>query len=139
MKHPGEGLRLGMFEIVVESEFSAAHALTIAGQREMLHGHDWRVTLTLEGERLDPDGLLCDFHTVQNTLRELTDRFHNRNLNDTAPFDRVNPSAEQVAKFIGDRMVSFVSEFAPHARVAMVTVTEAPRCKAAYRPQVEAR
>lgn len=123
-----------MFEIVVESEFSAAHALMIAGQRETLHGHDWKVTLTLEGALLDPDGLLCDFHTIQDSLHELTDRFHNGNLNEIEPFNRVNPSAEQVAKHIGDSMADLLRELAPHARVSRVSVTEAPRCMAVYKP-----
>lgn len=124
-----------MFEIVVESEFSAAHALMIAGQRENLHGHDWHVTVTLEGKLLDPDGLLCDFHTVESALRELTGRFNNQNLNEVAPFDRVNPSAEQVAKFIGDSMAEYLVDIAPHARVSRVSLTEAPRCMAVYRPE----
>ncbi|MFM7809110.1 MAG: 6-pyruvoyl trahydropterin synthase family protein, partial [Planctomycetota bacterium] len=49
-----------MFELRVRRKFSAAHAITMAGQVEALHGHDWRVSVRVRGERLDGDGLLCD-------------------------------------------------------------------------------
>ncbi|HBS28686.1 MAG TPA: 6-carboxytetrahydropterin synthase QueD, partial [Phycisphaerales bacterium] len=71
---------------------------------EPLHGHDWRVTVTVAGETLDDDGLLCDFHTIEEALEDIVRPFHNRNLNEVAPFDRLNPSAELVAKHIAERL-----------------------------------
>lgn len=124
-----------MYEIIVESSFSAAHAITIAGERETLHGHNWHVTATIAGEKLDPDGLLCDFHTVRDMLQEIIAPFENRNLNEVGPFDRVNPSAENVARHIADELGSRLDEgLAPHAAVAAVSVTEATGCRAVYRP-----
>ncbi len=126
-----------MYEIRVEHEFAAAHALSIAGAREPIHGHNWRVTLTIAGPTLDDDGLLADFHTVELALRETCDPFHNANLNDSPPFDRVNPTAELVAKHIADALAERLDPaLAPHARVVSVTITEAPRCRATYtRPE----
>ncbi|QYU66529.1 6-carboxytetrahydropterin synthase [Leptolyngbya sp. 15MV] len=54
-----------MYEIDVQAEFSAAHAIRIAGIVEPLHGHNWHVTATVVGPELDADGLLCDFHTIE--------------------------------------------------------------------------
>ena len=130
------GLESSMFEIEVEAEFSAAHAIMIAGEREPLHGHNWHVVAKVAGEALDGEGLLCDFHTVEGMLRELTGRFHNRNLNEVSPFDRVNPTAELVAKHLGDELAGGLDgALSPHAWVESVSVTEAAGCRATYRPR----
>jgi 6-pyruvoyltetrahydropterin/6-carboxytetrahydropterin synthase len=122
-----------MYEISVETEFAAAHAIVIAGTREPLHGHNWHVEVKVSGERLDADGLLCDFHTVEDLLREIVSPFHNRNLNEVEPFDRVNPTAELVAKHIGDELASGLNAtLMPAAWVSSVRVTEAARCRATY-------
>lgn len=122
-----------MYEITVEADFSAAHAIVIAGSREPIHGHNWHVVVTIAGDALDADGLLCDFHTVEDVLRGLIEPFHNRNLNDIPPFDRTNPTAELIAKHLGDRLAESLNPaLAPAAWVASVRVTEAVRCRATY-------
>ena len=124
-----------MYEITVEADFSAAHALTVAGIKEPLHGHNWHVTVTLVGDELDDDGLLCDFHTVEGTLRTIVEVFNNQNINDHAAFRENNPSAERVAEYIAAELDQRLApSLAPHARLAAVRVTEAPRCTATYRP-----
>ncbi|GJM20048.1 MAG: 6-carboxytetrahydropterin synthase QueD [Phycisphaeraceae bacterium] len=124
-----------MFEITVEADFSAAHALTVAGIKEPVHGHNWHVTVTLVGDELDDDGLLCDFHTVEGTLHAIVEVFNNQNINDHAAFRENNPSAERVAEYIAGELDQRIAPtLAPHARLAAVTVTEAPRCTATYRP-----
>jgi 6-pyruvoyltetrahydropterin/6-carboxytetrahydropterin synthase len=120
-----------MFELQIESRFSAAHALRIGGAREPLHGHDFHVTLTVGGETLDADGLLCDFHTIEEALQLITGRFHNRSLNETPPFDRVNPTAELVAKHIADELGAMLPA---EVKIISVRLTEAPGCAAVYRP-----
>lgn len=128
-----------MYEIDVQAEFSAAHAIRIAGIVEPLHGHNWHVTATVVGPELDADGLLCDFHTIEQSLRQITARFHNRNLNDCPPFrpaDRdpgINPTAELVARQIARELSAAIDlSLAPHARLVRVRVTEAPGCAATY-------
>ncbi|MDX9910715.1 MAG: 6-carboxytetrahydropterin synthase [Phycisphaerales bacterium] len=129
-----------MYEISVHGEFCAAHALSIAGVREAVHGHNWRVTLVVSGEELDPDGLLCDFHTIERTLREVLRPMNNQDLNSLAPFDKVNPSAEHVARYIYDEMhVRLDEALAPHASVSRVSITEAPGCVATFRPKGSAK
>ena len=124
-----------MYEITVEREFCAAHALEIAGTREPMHGHNFRVTVTVAGDKLDGDGLLCDFHTVNAVLKEVCRPFVNQNLNETPPFNRVNPTAELIAKHVGDEMVTRLEDaLAPAARIAAVRVTETTGCAATYRP-----
>lgn len=122
-----------MFELTVQTVFSAAHAIVIAGEREAVHGHDWHVTACLEGGDLDDDGLLVDFHAVEASLAEIIRPFRNASLNTTPPFDRVNPTAEEVARYIGVSLDRSVRGLGGRARVAWVRVTEAPGCAATYR------
>lgn len=120
------------FAIEIEHEFCAAHAIVIAGQREPVHGHNWRVRVTLTSGRLDSDSLVCDFHAAESALRAITAPFTNANLNETPPFDAINPTAERVAEHIGQAMEEALQ---PSARVESVRVTEAPGCAAIWRPR----
>jgi len=131
-----------MYEIAIQAGFSAAHAVTIAGRPEAPHDHDWTVTVRLGGERLDDDGLLCDFHAAGHVLGEIVGSLHKRDLNRTPPFDRTNPSAERVARFIAERFDHQFIEIglAPAGvHVMSVSVTEAPGCVATFRPGGTAR
>ena len=130
-----------MFALELQAHFSAAHAIVMNGVREPLHGHDWHVTANIEGEKLDRDGLLVDFHHVQHALHAIIRPFHNANLNEVSPFTKVNPSAEQVAQHIAqelDRALqSWVRERPKNVksgapRVKSVRVTEAVGCAAVY-------
>lgn len=118
-----------MYLIRIERSFSAAHSLDIGGVREPIHGHNWAVGATLAGPSLDADGLLVDFHAMERALDGIVGRFHNRNLNDTPPFDRVNPSAELVAQFIA---VELSGHLPRGVFVQSVSVGEAPGCTATY-------
>ena len=126
------------FRLELTSVFSAAHAIVISGWREPLHGHDWRVTVTIEGPTLDDDGLLVDFHAVEEVLKAIIATFHNRSLNETAPFDVTNPTAELVAKHIGDGISGWLrkdaSATARNIRLVKVRITEAVGCAAIYIP-----
>ncbi len=129
-----------MFTIRVEHTIAAAHAISIAGAMEPLHGHNWRVQVTVESSRLDSDGLVCDFHTVHESLLEVLQPFDNRNFNDVRPFGNgtngtINPTAERIAEHVGKELVERLGDsLAPDARIAAVSVTEAPGCVATYVP-----
>lgn len=126
-----------MFEISVQTEFAAAHAIVINGEREPLHGHNWHVTVTLGGPRLDAEGLLCDFHQVESRLAGLVALYHNRNLNEIAPFNgALNPSAENVALHIAEELTrSLQGRLPAGVKLTSVRITEAPGCAATYRPE----
>jgi 6-pyruvoyltetrahydropterin/6-carboxytetrahydropterin synthase len=126
-----------MFELSVETTFAAAHAIVIKGDREAVHGHNWQVTVTVSGAEVDGDGLLVDFHALERVLADVTRPFRNGNLNQIPPFDRVNPTAENVARHIGKVIEERLGgPGAPRkvARVSAVRVTEAPGCAVVYRP-----
>ena len=115
--------------------FMSAHMATWEGACEPLHGHNWRVEAVVEGPRLDADGLLCDFHAVEEALESVLAPLDNADLNTAPPLQGSNPSAEVVARHICERlMAALEGELAPGARVARVSVTEAPGCRAEYEP-----
>jgi len=122
-----------MFEITVQAEFCAAHTITINKHEEPIHGHNWRVTAAVTADRLDHDGLLCDFHLVERELQAIIAPFINNNLNDIHPFTSLNPTAEHVAMHIGDQLAEKLDgHLANNARVTRVSITEAPGCVATY-------
>lgn len=125
-----------MHEVSVKAVFSAAHAIVIRGVREPVHGHDWHVTATVGGATLDADGLLVDFHALEAAIGRIIAPFRNANLNESVPFDRVNPTAENVAGHIGARLEAALDldARARGVRVRSVSVTEAPGCVATWRP-----
>src|SRR5947209_5647632 len=90
-----------MFEICVEHTFSAGHALrNYYGKCENVHGHNYRVQVGIEGSELDENGLLHDFADLKKRLRATTEYLDHQFINDLRPFDVINPSAENIARFI---------------------------------------
>jgi 6-pyruvoyltetrahydropterin/6-carboxytetrahydropterin synthase len=121
-----------MFEISVEETFAAGHALRgYRGKCENVHGHNYRVQLTIEGAELDSIGLLIDFVEVKKLIRGVVEYLDHRFINDLPPFDAVNPSAENLAKYFYDQVSAGVK--AP-ARLGRVTIWETDITSATYRP-----
>jgi 6-pyruvoyltetrahydropterin/6-carboxytetrahydropterin synthase len=121
-----------MYELRVESDFRAIHAVTMGGRPESAHDHTWHVTVVVAGPALDAEGLLCDFHVVERQLERVLTPLRDCDLNETPPFDHVNPSAEMVARHIADAIGPGIP---PGVSLAAVSVTEAPGCTAVYRPE----
>lgn len=124
-----------MFEITVQSVFAAAHAIRLGGSKEPTHGHNWLVLIAVGSETLDANDLVCDFHLVESCLHDVIGPLRNRHLNETPPFDRINPTAERVAEHIAHAVGrSLAGRLPASARLVRVEVTEAPGCSAIYRP-----
>jgi 6-pyruvoyltetrahydropterin/6-carboxytetrahydropterin synthase len=121
-----------MYELSVEREFCAAHAIVIHGRREPVHGHNFRVQVVVAGPTLDSNGLLCDFHVIERDIDAVISRFNNADLNATPPFDRLNPTAEHVAMHIGHEVAKKLPQ---RIRMLRTTVSEAPGCKASFVPE----
>jgi 6-pyruvoyltetrahydropterin/6-carboxytetrahydropterin synthase len=89
-----------MFEVSVEDTFAAGHALRgYRGKCENPHGHNYKVQITLHGERLDNIGLLFDFKDLKSAMGEIVERLDHKFINDLEPFTELNPSAENMAKY----------------------------------------
>lgn len=123
-----------MFEVTVEQTFAAGHALrNYHGKCENTHGHNFRVRVTIQGEKLDETGLLVDFLDVKREMQKVIDRLDHQFLNDLKPFETLNPSAENIAKYFHDELSGGLSTGA-RTRIAEVRVWETDIAAAAYRP-----
>jgi 6-pyruvoyltetrahydropterin/6-carboxytetrahydropterin synthase len=123
-----------MFEVSVEYGFAAGHALrNYKGKCENVHGHNYRVHVTVAGETLNEAGLLVDFSDLKRAIQSLVSRFDHQFLNQVAPFDQLNPSAENLAKYISDGMEPPLQE--QGLRIQAVTVWETDASSATYRPR----
>lgn len=92
-----------MFEVTVDDTFAAGHYLrNYKGKCENPHGHNYRVRVTLQGKELDKAGLLLDFKDLKQVMRPVIERLDHQMINDVEPFTKVNPSAENLAKFFFD-------------------------------------
>jgi 6-pyruvoyltetrahydropterin/6-carboxytetrahydropterin synthase len=94
-----------MFVVTVQAHYDSAHYLrNYKGKCERLHGHRYVVELALATTELDKAGIAFDFVDVKKHLRELADYLDHQNLNDMPPFDALEPSAENQAKYFYDEM-----------------------------------
>lgn len=94
-----------MFEVTIIKSFSAAHLLAeIGGKCEELHGHNFKVEITAAAEKLNSNGLLIDFRFLKKVLEEILEEIDHKHLNTLTAFTGINPSAENIAKYICDKM-----------------------------------
>jgi len=121
-----------LYELFIQATFSAAHNLReYKGKCERLHGHNWRVDLTLEANALNREGMVLDFTEAKRILREVLDPFDHTYLNEVPPFDRLNPSSENLARLIAEAVAG---RLPAGIRVAAVTTWESESAAATYRP-----
>ncbi len=126
-----------MFEVNVEAVFPAAHALrNYYGKTEPIHGHNWKLRVTIEGPELDSMGLLVDFIGLKKSIARVLGRLDHQFLNEVSPFDVINPSAENVARFICEDLGQDLPALQPETavRIARVEVWEMDQCSAVYKP-----
>jgi 6-pyruvoyltetrahydropterin/6-carboxytetrahydropterin synthase len=124
------------FEIRTVRSFSAAHQLRLYdGSLESLHGHNWRVEVTIEAAKLDSIGVVMDFHELERLVDQIIGPMHNKHLNELPPFAEMNPSAENVALHIA-RSLQLPSALT----LSRVQVWETPENSAAWcRDRADAR
>lgn len=114
-----------MYEITVKGHFDAAHYLREYGGRcENLHGHRWEVTVTLASRVLTSTGLAFDFVQLKKALKQVIGRFDHVCLDEVPPFDRINPSTENIARTVFQGMREAIGQ--GDAWVKCVTVWESP-------------
>lgn len=127
-----------MFEVSVHEKFAAGHSLrNYHGKCENVHGHNYKVKVTLVGEKLDENGLLVDFAILKKVLRKAVAYLDHQFINDLPPFDVWNPSAENIALYFGQEIQKGVDEgmgLVP-VRIKAVRVWETDTSVATYRPK----
>jgi 6-pyruvoyltetrahydropterin/6-carboxytetrahydropterin synthase len=94
-----------MYKVSRDVWFSAAHQLRgHRGKCEALHGHNWRVSVTVCAEDLDDLGMVVDFKVLKTHMQTVLERLDHQMLNDVPPFDVDNPSAERIARHVAEEV-----------------------------------
>ncbi|MFZ5644354.1 MAG: 6-carboxytetrahydropterin synthase QueD [Bacillota bacterium] len=124
-----------MFELTVKRRFAAAHRLLgYSGECATLHGHTWTVQVEVSGERLDSCGMLIDFKIIKEMIDGIIAQLDHNYLNDIDYFRAgVNPTAENLALFIFEKLKERLSGFSDSLSICGVRVWESPDASAYYR------
>lgn len=110
------------YKLSVIKGFASAHCLReYKGKCENMHGHNWKVRVALCGTELDKTGMLIDFTDIKAHLDKIMAFLDHKFLNETPPFDKINPTAENIASFIFNEIKKSETET---AKVCEVEVWE---------------
>ncbi len=120
-----------MYELRVEGDFSASHQLRgYKGKCENLHGHNWHIEMYVRGDELNEIGILVDFKDLREILKKVLTILDHSFLNDIIPFNEINPSAENIAKFIFDKAKDYTDKL--NIELYKIAVYETPKSMAVY-------
>ncbi len=122
-----------MYQISVEHHFDAAHFLrNYQGKCEALHGHHFGVVVKIRASGLDEVGLAYDFTVLKQHMADILSRFDHTCLNDVPPFDKINPSSENIASTIYNELKPKLA--GASVSLSGVEVWESPQSGVAYSP-----
>lgn len=94
-----------MYELTVLSHFAGAHQIRcLHGKCERLHGHNWKIEVTVASKRLGKEGLVIDFGVLKEKVEKVMKALDHTYLNDLPPFSRREPSSENIAKYVFDAL-----------------------------------
>ncbi len=120
-----------MYEATIETHFSAAHRLRqYNGECERLHGHNWKVQVSIVSAELDDLGMAIDFRELKDKTNALIDNLDHNYLNEIPPFTKLNPTTENMSKYIFDELSKTVNS--DSFKISKVTVWESLTCYASY-------
>ena len=118
-----------MYKICVKESFSAAHFLrNYKGKCEKVHGHNWVVAVTVGSAKLRK-GMVMDFVNLKKALEKVTGLLDHNFLNKIQHFEKINPTSENIAKFI---FASLKKSLPKPVKLLEVAVEETPSNKVTY-------
>ena len=120
-----------MYELTVVTQFAAAHQLRkFRGKCEKLHGHNWRIEVSLTGEKLNNAGVLIDFKEIKDATDRILEELDHSFLNELPKFKDQNPSSENIAAYIFEKLGSTLNN--NQIKVTKVTAWESDSAGASY-------
>jgi 6-pyruvoyltetrahydropterin/6-carboxytetrahydropterin synthase len=127
---------MAYYLLSAETRFSAAHRLPGVDRCDRVHGHDWRIRLTVrvDAAALGPAGMAVDLREVERAAQAAVEDFDHRDLNELPAFANLAPTAERVASLVFERAGIHLGRIAPGARIEEVEVWETPDYRVVYRP-----
>jgi len=119
-----------MFTISVETHFRASHQLTLPdGSKEPVHAHNWLLTADVSSDKLNSMGLVMDFNQLKAIIVKVIAEFDNTALNRISYFQQNNPSAENVAKYIYEKLRIRLPK---GVQLRNIRIFEEPGCSAKF-------
>lgn len=120
-----------MYELTVISHFSGAHRLRyLHGKCEELHGHNWKVEVLVSSSKLNQEGVVIDFKILKQKLEKVLKSLDHTFLNDLPYFSGQEPSSENIAKYVFDRLKVELKGFS--VKMAKVSAWESETSCATY-------
>lgn len=121
----------GTFEVYIKTHFSAAHRLCgYPGDCARVHGHNWIVEVYVRSKELNEIGIAIDFREIKTAVKEVLARMDHTDLNDLAAFHDVNPSSENIARYLYLELGRILNT--ETVQVSRVKVCETPGAGAFY-------
>jgi 6-pyruvoyltetrahydropterin/6-carboxytetrahydropterin synthase len=119
------------YRVKVEDQFSAAHRIQeIGGKCENLHGHNWKVSVSIQADKLSQHGLVTDFRKLKTQLKKILKEMDHSYLNEIPSFKKINPTSENIAKYIYDNLSKKINN--ERIKVKSIEVAESENSKASY-------
>ena len=120
-----------MHQLRILTSFAAAHCLThYQGDCENLHGHNWKVEITVTAQELDKAGLGIDFKILKAETNKLLKTLDHKYLNELPPFADLSPSSENISRYLYHELSMTLNS--DNIAVKMVTVWESDFASASY-------
>ncbi|MDB9951190.1 6-carboxytetrahydropterin synthase QueD [Candidatus Thioglobus sp.] len=120
-----------MFVLKIVTDFASAHSLRdYPGDCARLHGHNWQVEVSVCSQVLDDSGIAIDFREIKKQTKLVVKRLDHQYLNEIKPFDVLNPTAENIAKYFFDEIALLITN--KDVKVKEVMIWETPRSAVAY-------
>lgn len=124
------------YTLKIVTDFASAHSLRdYPGECRNLHGHNWKVEVEVTAHELDNLGMGLDFKVIKQAARKATDELDHRYLNEVAPFDRLNPTAENLAAHLFRRIGEELND--ARVKVSAITLWETERACVRYTEETE--
>jgi 6-pyruvoyltetrahydropterin/6-carboxytetrahydropterin synthase len=114
-----------VYEVGVVAQFEAAHRLIgDFGRAASMHGHTYRLEVTVRGERLDADGTLLDIGPLRAAVDDLAAKLHYQDLTAVPSLAGVNTTMEALARHCWEALAAPLRQRALTS--LMVRVWESP-------------
>jgi len=119
-----------MYTLTIIIEFDSAHQLRgYVGKCANLHGHTYKLAVSVQGQQLDQAGMVYDFVDMKALMKEVADELDHHFINEIPPFDEINPTAENISAYIYHRLKSRLPQ---EVRLKQVELWETPNCSVTY-------
>jgi 6-pyruvoyltetrahydropterin/6-carboxytetrahydropterin synthase len=124
-------LGVNMYQITIETHFSSAHRLRdYNGECERLHGHNWKVEISVASDVLSDLGMVMDFKDLKSNVKPLIGKLDHQYLNEIPPFNEINPTTENISKYLFDEFSKLINT--DQIKVTKVEVWESTTSSASY-------